>query len=144
MTVKKMKIRKDTAQTYQTVSPHLPEDPSPWNWPLPGFYNGFMNWQHLSFGTRDILGWRSWIEGGELLKKTTVQYLEATWPQRRSLATRNEPSQPHNRPHIADTQSGMMEERPYKFIRVRRAENIAARLSGMKSVRIHWFNAKVA
>lgn len=61
----------DKRQNCANTTPR-PEDPSPWSWPLPVFCNGIMNRQHLSFGTRDILGWSSWIEGGELLKKPTV------------------------------------------------------------------------
>lgn len=123
-----------------------PGDPGPWNRPLPALCNGFMNRQHLSLGTRDILGWRSWIEGGELLKKSTVRYREATWPQCGSWATRSEPSQPHNRPHSAESRSGMMEEGPYKFIRVRRAESIptTACQGWSRQGGLLGFNAKVA
>lgn len=117
--------RKVSTHTHTVVWPHLitPDTPKP---PLPVLYNGLNELAHLSLGTRDILGWRSWRSGGGVRpvkkkKRPLFSIWMSIWPQLSSSAAHRG----HNSPHSADTQGRTMEEGPYKYIRVRRAERRA-------------------
>lgn len=86
--------------------------------PLPASHNGLCELAHLSFGTRDILGWGSrrregdWGESSLKKRKTTVQFLEALWPQHSSFQRHSRQAQPHSRHnslYSADAQHGHTE-----------------------------------
>lgn len=105
--------------------------------PLPALYNGLSELAHLSFWTRDILGWRMWMEGGERFKKKKEKKGHC-WVSRRRydlstspLARHSKQSQPrsrHNSLHSADARCRTMEEGPYKYMTVRRPDKEARKV----------------